>query len=140
MSSDAAVGVSGVSFADVAGGVRSTIAAHAQAQDDGRTGELVELYCADGAVDVPQLGVIEGHGALREAFAGWGPTVPQRHLVSNTLITAWDEHEASSVSDVVFSQKREAGWGVQMAARYHDRFRNEAGTWRLVRRTMEFFP
>lgn len=127
-----------VAFADVAAGVRAAIAAHAQAQDDGRTDDLVELYCSDGAVDVPQIGLIEGHAALREAFGGWGPTVPQRHMVSNILITAWNEREATSISDVVFSQKGEGGWAVQVVARYHDQFRNEAGTWRLSRRSMQF--
>ena len=127
-----------MSLADVAAGVRAAIAAHAQAQDDGRTDDLVDLYCSDGAVDVPQIGLIEGHAALREAFGGWAPTVPQRHMVSNILVTAWNEHAATSISDVVFSQKGEGGWAVQVVARYHDEFRYEAGTWRLARRSMQF--
>ena len=43
-------------YADVAEQVRALLAALAQAQDDGRTDDLVSLYAEDGVVDVPGLG------------------------------------------------------------------------------------
>jgi ketosteroid isomerase-like protein len=125
-------------FADVLAGIRVAVAAHAQAQDDGRTDDLVELYCTDGAVEVPDVGVFEGRDVLRETFAGWAPQLPQRHVVTNTVVTDWDEREAVATSDVVFLQKTDAGWSVQVVGRYHDRFRNDAGTWRIARRQMNF--
>ena len=125
-------------YAEVAEQIRALLAALAQAQDDGRTDDLVSLYAEDGVVDVPGVGTFAGASALREAFAGWAPTVPQRHIVTNTLVTDWDDAAARAVSDVVFVQRGDAGWAVATVARYHDTFRNSDGTWTLARRSMEF--
>ena len=125
-------------FAEVAEQIRALLAALAQAQDDGRTDDMVSLYAADGVVDVPGLGTFAGAGALREAFAGWAPKVPQRHIVTNTLVTEWDSDTARAVSDVVFIQRGDSGWAVATVARYHDTFRNSEGTWTLARRSMQF--
>ena len=46
-------------YADVAEGVRATIAAYTQALDDGRTDDVVATFCADGVVRHP------GHGHPR---------------------------------------------------------------------------
>jgi uncharacterized protein (TIGR02246 family) len=127
-----------ITFAEVAEQVRALLAALAQAQDDGRTEDLLSLYAEDGIVDVPGLGSFAGASALREAFAGWAPTVPQRHIVTNTLVTDWDADSARATSDVVFVQCGESGWAVATVARYRDTFRNADGTWTLARRSMEF--
>jgi 3-phenylpropionate/cinnamic acid dioxygenase small subunit len=127
-----------VTFAEVAEQVRALLAALAQAQDDGRTDDLVALYAEDGIVDVPGLGTFAGASALQEAFARWAPTVPQRHIVTNTLVTEWDGGSARATSDVVFVQRGDSGWAVATVARYHDTFRNADGTWTLARRSMEF--
>lgn len=126
-------------YAEVAEQIRALLAALAQAQDDGRTDDLVSLYAADGVVDVPGLGTFAGASALRQAFAGWAPTVPQRHIVTNTLVTEWGGDAARAVSDVVFIRRGGDGWAVATVARYHDTFRNSDGTWTLARRSMEFF-
>jgi 3-phenylpropionate/cinnamic acid dioxygenase small subunit len=127
-----------IAFAEVAEQVRAVLAAAAQAQDDGRTDDLVALYAEDGVVDVPGLGRFAGASALRAAFAGWAPTVPQRHIVTNTLVTEWDGGSARATSDVVFVQRGHSGWAVATVARYHDTFRNTDGTWALAQRSMEF--
>jgi SnoaL-like protein len=129
-----------VRFADVAEGVRATIAAYTQALDDGRVDDVVATFCADGAVDIPGLGAHDGHDALRAAYARVAPRQPQRHVVVNTLVTDWDEHEASAVSDVVFLLKREEGWSVQLVGRYHDTLHRDGENWRFHRRTAEFLP
>ncbi len=98
-------------FAEVAEGVRATIAAYTHALDDGRTDDVVAAYCPDGVFAMPGLGTFEGHDALREAYAGWTPRGPQRHLVVNTLVTDWSEQEATAVSDVVFSTQGRVGLG-----------------------------
>jgi hypothetical protein len=128
----------GMQFADVAEGVRAAIAAYTQALDDGRTDDVVATFCADGAVDIPGLGAHEGHDALRAAYVRVAPRQPQRHLVVNTLVTDWDEHEARAVSDVVFLLKREEGWSVQLVGRYHDTLHRDREGWRFHRRTAEF--
>ena len=122
-------------YAEVVEHIRAAIADHAQAQDDGRTDDLVALYCPDGVVEVPDVGTYEGRDAIRDAFSGWTPKLPQRHVISNTLVTDWNDHEAKAVSDVVFIQKGESGWAVQVVARYHDTFQQTDGVW-LFRRRM----
>ena len=125
-------------FAAVSEGVRATLAAYAQALDDGRTDDIVATFCADGAVDIPGMGTHEGHDALRAAYARWTPRRPQRHVVVNTLVTDWDDHEATAVSDVIFLLQGDSGWAIQLVGRYHDTLHLDAGTWRFHRRTAEF--
>ena len=125
-------------FADVVEGVRATIAAYAQALDDGRTDDLVATFCPDAKIDLPGQGVFEGIDAIREAFAAWVPQRPQRHLVVNTRVLEWDQHKVHAVSDLVFLLRGESGWSVQLVGRYDDMFRNDDGTWRIHRRRAEF--
>jgi hypothetical protein len=127
-------------FADVAEGVRATIAAYTQALDDGRTDDVVATFCPDGACDIPGMGTHEGHDALRAAYAGWAPRRPQRHLVLNTLVTGWRDGEAEAISDVVFILKGGSGWAIQLVGRYHDTLHRDGGTWRFHRRVATFEP
>jgi ketosteroid isomerase-like protein len=122
--------------AEVAEGVRAAIARYTHALDDGRTDDVVATYCPDGAFSLPGTGTFEGHEALREAYAGWVPTRPQRHLVSNTLLTAWDDHEATATSDVALLVEGDAGWRVVFVARYHDVLHAHGDGWRFHRRTV----
>jgi hypothetical protein len=126
-------------YADVVEGVRAAIATYTHALDDGRTDDVVATFCPDGAVDIPGMGVHEGHDALRAAYARWTPRSPQRHLVVNTHVTDWNEREATAVSDVVFLLQGDAGWAVQVVGRYHDTLhRDDGDAWRFHRRTAEF--
>ena len=125
-------------FADVAEGVRATIAAYTQALDDGRTDDVVATFCPDGGCDIPGLGTHDGHDALRAAYAKWTPRRPQRHLVLNTLVTEWRDDEATAISDVVFLLQGDAGWAVQIVGRYRDVLHCDDGTWRFHRRTATF--
>ncbi|MET7335398.1 nuclear transport factor 2 family protein [Nonomuraea sp. NPDC005650] len=124
----------------VALGVRAVIGAHTQAQDAGRTDDVVALYTPDGVLELPGAAPIEGHDALREAFKGWAPTKPQLHLVANTVLNSWTEDEATAVSDVAFLQRGESGWAVQVIGRYVDTMRRQDGTWRLARRSTTYQP
>ena len=127
-----------LTFADVAEGVRATIAAYVQALDDGRTDDVVATFCPDGSVEIPGLGTHVGHDAIHTAFSGWKPQQPQRHLVLNTLVTDWDDHEAKAVSDLVFLLKGESRWAVQLVGRYHDVLHHDDGRWLLHERVAEF--
>jgi len=130
--------VTNPTFADVAEGVRATIAAYTQALDDGRTDDVVATFCPDGGCDIPGLGTYEGHDALRAAYAKWKPRRPQRHLVLNTLVTDWNEHEARAISDVVFLLHGDAGWAIQLVGRYDDTLHRDGDAWRFHRRTASF--
>jgi 3-phenylpropionate/cinnamic acid dioxygenase small subunit len=127
-----------MNYADAAEGVRATLAAYAQALDDGRTDDIVATFCADGSIEIPGLGTHEGHDALRQAFAQWTPKRPQRHVVVNTHVTEWSGEEARASSDVLFLLKGRDGWAVQLVGRYRDVLHCEEGTWRFHHRAAEF--
>ena len=127
-----------MTYAEVVEGIRATIAAYTQALDDGRTDDVVATFCADGVVEIPGLGTHVGHDALRAAYAGIEPRRPQRHLVLNTLVTAWNEHEASAISDVVFILQGDSGWAIQLVGRYQDTLHHDDGSWRFHLRAATF--
>ena len=124
-------------FAQVAEGVRAAIASYTHALDDGRTDELIATFCPDSSCDMPGLGRHAGHAELREAYGRWMPSRPQRHLVVNTLLTRWDDHEAHATSDFVLLLKSDAVWGVQVVGRYHDVLHRDGGSWRFHSRVAE---
>ena len=125
-------------YAEVGEGVRAAIAAYTLALDDGRTNDVVATFCADGACDIPGLGTHVGHDALRAAYAKVEPRRPQRHLVLNTLVTDWNDHEASAISDVIVIVKGDSGWAIQIVGRYDDTLLLDDGTWRFHRRAATF--
>ncbi len=125
-------------FGEVAEGVRATIARYAQALDDGRTEDVVATFCPDGVCDIPGMGTHAGHDALRQAYSRWQPRQPQRHLVVNTVVADWSDHEAAATSDVVFLLLEDSGWTVKLVGRYHDILHREDGTWRFHNRTATF--
>jgi uncharacterized protein (TIGR02246 family) len=125
-------------YADVVAGIRATMAAYAHALDDGRADDVVATFCPDGVCAIPGLGTHEGRDALRAAFSQWTPVKPQRHLVLNTHVTDWDDHEATAISDVVFIVQGSAGWKIQLVGRYHDTLHHDDGAWRFHRRAAEF--
>jgi hypothetical protein len=126
------------SHAEISAAVGAAIAAYTHALDDGRTDDIVATFCADGGCDIPGLGTYEGHDALREAYGGWKPKVPTRHLVVNTLVTDWDDREANATSDVIVLVEGERGWSVAVVGRYRDTLHHDGGTWRFHRRVAEF--
>jgi len=126
------------SYAEVVEAIRATIATYTQALDDGRTDDVVATFCSDGVCDIPGMGRHEGRDALRAAYAKWQPRRPQRHLVLNTLVTDWNDHEASAISDIIFLLLGDAGWAIQVVGRYHDTLCNDDGTWRFHRRAATF--
>ena len=125
-------------YAEVVEGIRATIAAYTHALDDGRTDDVVATFCPDGVCDIPGMGTHVGHDALRDAYARWKPRRPQRHLVVNTLVTDWNDHEANAISDVIFVLQRDSGWAIEVVGRYHDTLHCDDGTWRFHRRAAEF--
>jgi ketosteroid isomerase-like protein len=125
-----------VVYAEVVEGIRATIAAYTHALDDGRTDDVVATYCPDGVFEMPDVGTFEGHDALREAYAGWAPRRPQRHLVVNTHVTEWNDREATALSDVVFILQGKDGWAIQFVARYRDTLHHVDGAWRFHRRAV----
>ena len=129
-----------MTFAEVAEGIRNTIAAYTQALDDGRVDDVVATFCTDGVVAIDGMGTYEGHDALRAAYSKWKPARPQRHLVVNTLVTDWNDHEVNAISDVIFVLQGDSGWAIQLVGRYQDTLHQDAGRWRFHRRAAEFVP
>jgi hypothetical protein len=125
-------------FAEVAEGVRATLAAYTQALDDGRTDDVVATFCPDGAIEIPGLGTHEGHEALRTAFDSWKPRRPQRHLVLNTLVTDCSDDQAKATSDVIFTVLSDTGWAIALVGRYQDVLHRHDGEWRFHWRAAAF--
>jgi uncharacterized protein (TIGR02246 family) len=125
-------------YADVAEGIRRAQATYAQALDGGRPDELAAAFTEDGVVDLEGMAPVEGRAAIRATYEGWKPTAPQRHIVSNLLVTEWDDEQATATTDVVLLQLRGGAWVITFVARYTDVVRNEAGVWRFARRTTRF--
>lgn len=126
------------SYTDVVEGVRAAIAAYTHALDDGRTDDVVATFCPDGRSEMPGMEAVEGHDALRTAYAAWAPRGPQRHLVVNTAVTDWNDQEATAMSDLVFLRKDDTGWSVALVGRYEDVLHRSDGTWRFHRRVATF--
>jgi hypothetical protein len=131
-----------MTYAEAVEGIRAVIATYTHALDDGRTDDIVATFCPDGVVDIPGMGTHVGHDALRVAYEEWRPRRPQRHLVVNTLVTDWNEHEANVISDVIFVRQGKTGWAIQIVGRYHDTLHYDGdeggGTWRFHRRAATF--
>lgn len=125
-------------FEAVVAGVGQALAAYTQALDDGRTDDVVATFCPDGTAEFPGLATFTGHDDLRAGYAGWAPQAPQRHLVLNTLVTRWDEHEAHASSDVVLLVKGGDRWTVALAGRYHDVLHRHDDGWRFHHRRADF--
>ena len=125
-------------FADVAAGINAAIAAYTHALDDGRPDDIVATFCDDGGCDIPGLGTFQGRDALREAYSGFKPQQSMRHVVVNTEITEWNDHEAKAISDVIVLGKGAAGWSIAIVGRYDDTLHNDGGTWRFHHRAASF--
>jgi SnoaL-like domain len=132
------MGDASTSFAEVAEGVRATLAAYTQALDDGRTDEVVATFCPDGAIEIPGLGTHEGHEALWAAYDSWKPRRPQRHLVLNTLVTEYGADQARATSDVIFTVLGDTGWAIALVGRYEDVLHRHGREWRFYRRGADF--
>jgi len=125
-------------YADVFAGVYTAVAAHAQRQDAGDTDAIMALYTQDAVLEVPGMGAFEGADAIRAAWDKWKPRGLQRHMPVNVVITDWDDQHARATTDVVFIAQGEAGWSVQIVARYLDVFRQVDGAWLFSRRADEY--
>lgn len=125
-------------FAEVAAAIGNTIAAYTQALDDGRVDDVVATFCADGVCEIAGMGTYEGHDQLRDAYEGWKPRGPQRHIVANTHITDWNDDEATAVSDVIFTAMGESGWTIFTVGRYQDTFHRDGDAWKFHRRAGSF--
>jgi ketosteroid isomerase-like protein len=126
------------SYADVFAGVCTTVAAHAQAQDGGDTDGIMALYTPDAVLEVPGMGSFEGADAIRACWDKWKPRGLQRHMPVNVVITDWDAGQARATTDVVFIAQADAGWAIQIVARYYDVFRPVDDKWLLSRRADEY--
>jgi hypothetical protein len=126
------------SFGEVFAGVSATLATYTHALDDGRTDDVVATYCTDGSCDIPGLGHHVGHASLLAAYREVEPKRPQRHLILNTEMTAWDDAEVHATSDVVFLLKSADRWAIRLVGRYRDVLHRDGQTWRFHRREAEF--
>ncbi|RYE37413.1 MAG: nuclear transport factor 2 family protein [Hyphomicrobiales bacterium] len=124
--------------AEAAAGVRGAIAAYAHALDDGRTEDLVALFCPDGTSDIAGVGTFVGRDAIRATYSNMVPTQPQRHMVANTVVTSSSEDVATASSDFAFFQRGAAGWSTLVVGRYQDTLHRRDGDWLFYERLTSY--
>jgi SnoaL-like domain len=118
--------------------IRETVASYAHLVDSGRFDDVVELFTADGVLEVKGRDPAVGHDGLRAFFRGVGDdlaettTVPLiRHYTSNLSIDVVGRYEANA--RCYFLALTETGvdhWG-----RYRDRLVPiDDGRWRFASR------
>jgi hypothetical protein len=115
------------------------MAAYSHALDDGRVHDLVATFCPDGVFESRATGThVEGRDALQRFFAG--APHPQRlcHVLCNTLVTDWNDREATVSSDLVVMTKGPSGWTIGGVRRYRDRLHNHDGAWTFHQRILDF--
>jgi SnoaL-like domain len=115
-------------------GISATLAAYAQAWDDGRIEDVVSLFTPDGSIDLPGVGVTTGTEALRELYRSMLAPGASRHVFVNTHITSSTADQARAVSDLLVLGGQP--WQIQAVGRYIDTFRRSEGTWRFHTRTL----
>ena len=117
--------------------IRSTINRYAHCADGGRFDELVELFVADGVLDIAGRDSIRGRDAIRTfltstktslAAAATRPFI--RHHVSSIDIHVQDrEHATARSYFFVITERGPDHWG-----RYRDELVPADGLWRFQRR------
>ena len=129
----------------VMAGVQAAVAAYARALDDGRPGDVAELFCPDGVAEIVGSGTFVGRDAIREGYAAFTPTAAQLHLVANTVVappagdfalSAGDF--AVATSDLAYFRRGSAGWALQLVGRYEDTLHLADGVWRFHHRITTF--
>src|ERR1022692_1006212 len=127
-------------FAQTAEGIRAAIAKYAQALEDRRIEDVVGTFCPDGSIDISGLGRQQGREAIQRAYEGLSMAVPHRHVVVNTLMTHWNDDEATSSSDLIdLARDSQSTWGVCFVGRYEDTLhRGSNGEWRFHTRKLRF--
>jgi SnoaL-like domain len=126
------------SKAAVAVGIQQAIAAYTHALDDGRTDDLVATFCDEGGAEFPSQPPAHGRAALHELYSKVKPQGPQRHVITNIVMTEWNDDRAAAVSDLVFFRRTDAGWVPGLVGRYEDALRCVDGVWRFEYRKLSF--
>lgn len=120
-------------------GVRAAIAAYAQVVDDGRYGDIAALFCEDGSVDLPAVGVVLGPEALAACFRGEGHPPGSCHVVTSTQVTRWSADHAVAISDLVVVGRGDEGpWAFRSVGTYFDLLHCRGAGWRFHSRTLRF--
>jgi SnoaL-like domain len=107
---------------------------HGHLTDDGDFDRMAELFTADVAYDVTELGggVIRGLAALREAALALGAANPVAHHVTNIVLTP-------SGADVVHALSKGLGVmadGTTGSVTYEDTLVRADGGWRISHRVV----
>jgi uncharacterized protein (TIGR02246 family) len=125
-------------YADAVARIRDTIAAYAQAVDDGRTEDVVATFLPDGTALFPGSDLLRGHDAIRATYSTLTPGKSQRHVVTNIVVTDFDGESATVSCDLLFLAKGEKGWAVRIVGRYTDVLRRSGERWLFASRELVF--
>lgn len=119
-------------------GIRRTLALYCQRCDDGDFDAFAELFVADAT-----FSVLGNDHVGREAIKDWmseaqRPEARGKHLIGQSVLEI-DGATATGVTDYTFIAKRDGGYAIASAGRYHDTLRrDDDGTWRFESRRIVF--
>ncbi len=119
--------------------IRKLKAQYCYAVDDGRADSVAELFAEDALCDLESFGgKHQGREAIRAFYRKLlAQMIPAIHSVSNPLITV-DGDRATGLWYLLVAVIR-AGetQPLRIAARYHDRYVREHGSWRIAEMRLE---
>ena len=123
-------------YAAVVEGVRATIAAYAQALDDGRTDDVVATFCPDGVCDIPGMGTHEGDAlrGLAQVEAAAAPAPPRRQHAPHGLERRRGQRDQRR--DLRLAGR--VGLDDPAGRPIPDTLHHDDGTWRFHHRAAEF--
>lgn len=117
--------------------LRELVERYARIPDDRAYGLVDEIFCADATLSGPGFELC-GHDAIRAAMQSIEQYSATLHCVHNHLVEVRGDEAVGETWCVanhlheVDGQPRKLDWGI----RYRDRYRREAGGWRIAHREL----
>jgi ketosteroid isomerase-like protein len=122
--------------------IHELIARYAIAMDDRDLAAFPEVFTQD-TVLRSQDGVMNAVGlaAVTELFRGRFLVLGPSNHFTHDKILQFDERDADVASGIVSShaEMNRKGEAMLAAIRYHDRYRRDAGQWKIAERVLSFF-
>src|SRR5689334_9627041 len=116
--------------------LRSLRLRYHDAINEGRAGDIAELFTEDGEVDFGYLGVTSGRPKVARFFGGVGNLLDSVTQFIHNHVVEVDGDEGSGTS-YLEAKTVSKGTAYRVAGRYRDRYRRTPEGWRFTRMAFE---